>query len=323
MRRRLYGAFLDFGSLGPDVDTRVLDRTLQMEYYTYSAGEDVPDRLRGCQVAIVHRTRLSRPILYSSPGLELVVIAGPTVEHVDLAAARDRGIVVTQVQDFCEASVVQHVFALILALTRQILPFDRLVRSGGWQRNRATTLIDQPMRDLTGRTLGIVGYGRIGSAVATMAEQFGMKVLIAARPGTRRSQVPEGRIPFKTLLRQVDILSLHCPMTEDTRNLVGPEQLARMKSDALLINTSRGGLIDFAALLAALRSGQLAGAALDVLPEEPPSGQYLQLLAEAPPNLIVTPHVAWAAVEARQRALVQAAENITDYLSGGTLRRIV
>jgi glycerate dehydrogenase len=251
------------------------------------------------------------------------VLSATGVDNVDVAAARDLGIGVANIRDYCSQSVVQHVLALVLALTQQVVRFDQLVRAGGWQRSRGSLLLDHPMRELAGRKLGIVGYGALGQAVARAAECLGLEVLVAARPGTRRSEVPAGRVALKTLLKQADIISLHCPLTEQTRHLIGEAQLQRMKPDALLINTSRGGLVDLDALLVALRTGQIAGAALDVLPEEPPPPEHQQLLASAPPNLIVTPHVAWAAAEARQRALNQVAENIADYLRGGQLRRVV
>jgi glycerate dehydrogenase len=323
MRRRLNGAFLDFGTLGPDLDTRRLDRVLQMSYYSWSSGEEVPDRLRDCEVAIVNKTRLSRPTLYAAEGLELIVLSATGVDNVDVAAARDRGIAVANIRDYCGQSVAQHVLALILALTQQVVRFDQLTRAGGWQRTRASLLLDHPMRELAGRTLGIVGYGSLGQAVARAGKCLGLEVLVSARPGVRGSKVPPGRVAFNTLLKQADIVSLHCPLTDETRNLIGAVQLERMKPDALLINTSRGGLVDINALLGALRTGQIAGAGLDVFPEEPPPPEHQQLLASAPPNLIVTPHVAWAAAEARQRALNQVAENIVDYLRGGQLRRVV
>lgn len=199
---------------------------------------------------------------------------------------------------------------------------DALVRRGAWQRRRTFTLFDYPIRELSGRTLGIVGSGALGQAVARLAEAFGMKVLVAARLGTPRAEVPEGRVHFDDLLEQADVLSLHCPLNATTKHMIGAPQLKRMKRDALLINTARGGLIDSQALADALRAGEIGGAGIDVLPVEPPPEDQ-PLLAPDIPNLIVTPHVAWAALEARQRAFDQVIENIADFLRGGSLRRLV
>jgi glycerate dehydrogenase len=323
MPKKLNGAFLDFGTLGPGVDTRSLDRLLAMKYYEYSSDEELIDRLEGCEVAIVNKTRLARPTLTTAPDLKLIVLSATGTDNVDVAAARELGIAVANIRDYCSTSVVQHVFALVLTLTQQIARFDRLVRAGAWQRSRSFALFDYPIRELTGRRLGIVGYGALGQAVARAGQCLGMQVLVSARPGMPRREIPEDRVPFSTALAQSDVLSLHCPLTEHTRHMIAGQQLRRMKSDALLINTSRGALIDTHALIAALRAGEIAGAGIDVMPVEPPPPDDQALLADAPPNLIVTPHVAWAAREARQRALEQVTENIADFLKGGSLRRVV
>jgi glycerate dehydrogenase len=173
---------------------------------------------------------------------------------------------------------------------------------------------------LTGCTLGIVGYGSLGQAAARIGGTLGMRVLVSARP--KSAVVPAGRVAFETLLEQADVLSLHCPLTDATRHLIGAPELKRMKSDAILINTARGGLVDDEALAAALRSGEIGGAGIDVLPVEPPPDDQ-PLLAPDIPNLILTPHIAWAARESRQRALDQVVENIADFLDGGKLRRVV
>lgn len=322
MQQKLNGAFLDFQTVGPEIDTRSLDRVLDMKYYPYSKDEELLDRLEDRQVAIVNKTRLSRPTLTAARDLKLIVVSATGTDNVDVAAARDLGIAVANVRDYCSAAVVQHVFALVLGLTQQIVRFDTLVRSGAWQRSRSFTLFDYPIRELAGRKLGIVGYGALGQAVGRAGQCLGMQLLISARPGTPPRSVPDGRVAFDTVVAESDVLSLHCPLTDQTRHMISTRQLARMKSDALLINTSRGALIDTDALIQALKDGQIAGAGIDVLPVEPPPPAEQALLADAPSNLIVTPHIAWAAKEARQRALDQVAENIADFINGGTLRRV-
>jgi glycerate dehydrogenase len=183
-------------------------------------------------------------------------------------------------------------------------------------------MFDFPIRELTDRTLGIVGSGPLGQAVARLGQAFGMQVAIAARLGTRRGEVPPDRVHFDDLLERADVLSLHCPLNATTKHMIGAPQLKRMKRDALLINTARGGLVDSEALAQALRTGEIGGAGNDVLATEPPPDDHPPLAFDIP-NLVVTPHAARSAHEARMLALDQVTENIADFLRGGSLRRIV
>jgi glycerate dehydrogenase len=213
---------------------------------------------------------------------------------------------------------VQHVLGTLLCLTHRLREYDALVRSGAWQRGEQFCLLDYPIRELTGRRLGIVGHGTLGRGVARAARAFGMEVLIANRPGGER--VP-GRMDLDVLLQQVDVLSLHCPLSPATLGLIGSRELALMKSDAVLINTARGALVDSQALADALRAGRLGGAAIDVLPQEPPVDGN-PLLAGDIANLIVTPHIAWAARDARQRCIDEMAANVEDFRRGGRRGRV-
>ena len=255
-----------------------------------------------------------------TPTLKLIALAATGTNNVDLAAARELGIGVCNVRDYCTASVVQHVLGVMLLLTHKLREYDRLARSGAWQRGGQFCLLDFPIRELLGRKLGVVGHGVLGKGVAHAAHQaLGMEVLVANRPGGVR--IP-GRLDLAELLPQVDVLSLHCPLTPETKGMIGPSQLRAMRHDALLINTARGGLVDSSALAAALRAGTIGGAAIDVLPQEPPVDGN-PLLDPEIPNLIVTPHIAWAARQARQRCLDEMAANIGDYLRGGHRGRVV
>jgi glycerate dehydrogenase len=197
--------------------------------------------------------------------------------------------------------------------------YDALVRSGAWQKGEQFCLLEYPIRELTGRRLGIVGYGTLGRAVGRAAQAFGMELAITNRPG---GSPQPGRLDLAELLPAVDVLTLHCPLTPATTGLIGSTQLAAMKPDAVLINTARGALVDGTALAAALRAGRLGGAAIDVLPQEPPVDGN-PLLAPDIPNLIVTPHTAWAAREARQRCIDEMAANVEDFLRGGRRGRVV
>jgi glycerate dehydrogenase len=249
-----------------------------------------------------------------------VLLSATGTNNVDLEAARERGIGVCNLRDYCTASVVQHVLGVMLLLTHKLREYDALVRSGAWQRGEQFCLLDHPIRELAGRRIGIVGHGALGRGVARAASlALGMEVLVANRPGGIRAA---GRHDLDRMLAQVDVLSLHCPLTPQTQGLVGAAQLAAMKPDALLINTARGALVDSRALADALRSGRLGGAAVDVLPQEPPVDGN-PLLEPDIPNLIVTPHVAWAARDARQRCLDEMALNVEDFLRGGHRGRVV
>jgi glycerate dehydrogenase len=229
---------------------------------------------------------------------------------------------VANVTGYATASVSEHVFALMLALKRRLPGYQRLVAAGQWQRSHQFGLLDFPITELAGRTLGIVGYGELGQAVARVAEAFGMSVRIASRPGIKADTPPQaGRVVLNQLLTEADILTLHCPLNDNTRNLIGANELALMKSDAVLINTARGGIVDEQALADALRSGQIGGAAVDVLSQEPPvSGN--PLLAADIPNLIVTPHIAWASRESRQRLIHEIAINIRAWMRGEDRNRL-
>jgi glycerate dehydrogenase len=219
---------------------------------------------------------------------------------------------VCNVDGYATPSVVQHVFTLLLALTTRFNEYTSAVKQGDWSRSSFFCLLDYPIRELDGKTIGIVGYGHLGRAVASIAEAFGMTVLLAKR---NIEDTRPGRVALHDLLPQVDVLSLHCPLTEETRGMIAADELALMKKDAVLINTARGGLVDEYALLDALKAHQIGGAGLDVLEKEPPPPGYPILKADLP-NLIITPHTAWASRESRQRLLDEIALNIEAFKAG-------
>ena len=320
--QRMKAVFLDYATVSfrGDLDPSPLARALPgVEIRDHTQQQDVAATIAGREVVMLNKLRLTREIIESTPTLRLVALTATGTNNVDLEAARERGIAVCNLRDYCTASVVQHVYATLLALTQRLREYDALVRSGAWQRGEQFCLLDYPIRELTGRTLGIVGYGALGRGVAHAAAAFGMQVVIANRPGGDR--VP-GRVDLADLLPRADVLSLHCPLTPATTGMIGARELASMKPDALLVNTARGALVDAAALADALRAGRLGGAAIDVLEVEPPEHGN-PLLAGDIPNLIVTPHVAWAAREARQRCLDELAANVEDFRRGGHRGRVV
>ncbi len=248
---------------------------------------------------LANKAAIDGATIAANPELRLIALTATGVDNVDLAAARTASIAVCNLRDYCTPSVVQHVFAMLLALTHRLHDYDQLVRTGG-------------------RVFGIVGHGTLGRSVAQTASAFGMRVMTANRPG---GPATAGRLDLDELLPQLDVLSLHCPLTAATHGLISAPRLARMKADAVLINTARGALVDAAALAAALKSGHLGGAGIDVLEWEPPPPDH-PLLDPAVPRLIVTPHIAWAAREARQRCLDELALNVAAFQAGGSRGRV-
>ncbi|WP_207061923.1 2-hydroxyacid dehydrogenase [Motiliproteus sp. SC1-56] len=311
--------FLDAASLDfDDLDMGPL-RNVASPWVRYEATEpdEVLERVRDAQVIISNKVVLDADTLAACPALQLICVAATGTNNVDLQAARNQGIRVSNCQAYGTAAVAQHVLGLMLALATRLLDYERAVRAGAWQKSPRFCLLDYPIMELAGKTLGIVGYGELGRAVARLGEALGMRVLVAQRPGTESPA--QGRLPLAELLAQVDVLSLHTPLTEATRDLIGAEELARMRPGALLINAARGGIVDEQALAEALRSGHLGGAGVDVLSQEPPR-EGNPLLAGDVPNLIVTPHSAWGSLEARQRIVDQLAENIAAFVAGSPQR---
>lgn len=318
----MYGVFLDRDSVDRgDVNFDSLEKSLSdLRYYPKTSAEQVAERIAQATVVISNKVKLDAHTLAAAPHLRLICVAATGTNNVDLEAAARHGMKVCNCQGYSTPSVVQHVFALILALSTRLCDYRQAVNRGQWQTAEQFCLLDFPIRELAGKTLGIVGHGELGRNVGRIAEVFGMQVLIAQRPGVPEAE--EGRIPLPALLPQIDILTLHCPLTPQTRGLIGAWELALMRRDALLINTARGGIVDEVALAAALRQGAIGGAGVDVLTEEPPA-QGNPLLADDIPNLIVTPHSAWGSREARQRLIEQLAENIRGFSTGKPVRVVV
>ena len=318
MNTNARAVFLDHASLDlGDLDMAPLRQVFgELVLHDATTSEQAAERLQGAQVAISNKVRLDATTLSACPELKLILVSATGTNNVDLAAARERGIVVANCQGYGTASVAQHALMLLLALATRLPDYQAAVRAGAWQRASQFCLLDFPIIELEGKTLGILGHGELGGAFARLAEALGMRVLYGALPGrpTRAD-----RLPLDELLPQVDALSLHCPLTEQTRHLIGAAELALMKPQALLLNTARGGLVDEQALADALRAGHLGGAAFDVLSEEPPRHGN-PLLAADIPRLIITPHNAWGSREARQRIVGQLAENAAAFFAGAPKR---
>ena len=324
--------FLDFATVShDDLDTTPLERALPgIEFHAASTETEVDERITGCEFILTNKLNISRARMHTSPGLRFIGLTATGTNNVDLEAARELGIAVCNITNYCTVSVAQHVLGAILALTHRFREYGQAAVDGTWQRSEQFTVAGQSIRELTGKVLGIVGYGTLGRAVArTCRDALGMRILVAQRPGMDRGREADSatsigpvRATLDEVLRTCDVLSLHCPLTPATTGLIGRRELALMKPDALLVNTARGALVDLDALVEALRGGDLGGAAIDVLPNEPPVDGS-PLFARGIPNLLVTPHIAWAAFEARQRAVDELALNIEDFLRGGRRGRVV
>jgi glycerate dehydrogenase len=280
-------------------------------------------RLAGHTIAVTNKVVMNESILNSpdAGALKLIAVAATGTDIIDKETASKRGIKVCNVPGYASQSVAQFTLALIVELASRASSYAAAVKSGEWQKSPVFTLLTFPNIELSGKKLGIIGFGNIGRTVAQMARGFGMEILIGARPGG--ATPPADRVPLAELFRHADFISLHCPLTPETRNLINHESLALMKPSAFLINTARGALIDELALIAALRTKTIAGAALDVITQEPPSAAHpIIVAANSLDNLMVTPHTAWSAREARERLLIEVKENIAAFLQGRERNRV-
>lgn len=304
--------FLDYASLNPaDLDLDGL-RALPLDLVLHDSSNaaDTIARLENASIAISNKVLIDATVIAACPQLRLVAVTATGTNNIDKAAAQARGITVANVTAYGTQAVAQHTFALLLTLSNRLHEYTRDAVNGRWSQSPSFCLSDYPVRDLAGSTLGIIGYGELGRAVARLAEAFGMQVLVAEGEAG-----PEpGRAPLADVLARSDVISLHGLLTARTEKIINAQTLAQMKRGALLINTARGGLVDEAALAAALRSGQLGGAGLDVLSVEPPPSTH-PLLAPDIPNLLVTPHCAWISRAARQRLLDATVDNIRHFIA--------
>jgi glycerate dehydrogenase len=287
--------------------------------YAHTAPEQVVDRLAGAAIAIINKVPLRGAQLARLPQLRLIAVAATGYDCVDVDFCRTQRIAVTNIRNYAVHTLPEHVFALLLALRRNIASYAALAMDGEWRRSDQFCRYGPPIHDLHGSVLGIVGHGSVGRAVAALGAAFGMRVRLAASPAHPAGDA--GRVSLRELLAEADVLSLHCPLTAATRGMIGAAELRAMKPTAILINTARGGLVEEQALAEALRAGWIAGAGFDVLSEEPPAAGNV-LLELRQPNFILTPHVAWASDEAMRILADQLTETIEAWAEG-TPRNLV
>jgi glycerate dehydrogenase len=277
--------------------------------YAATTAEQAAGRLSGATIAIINKVPLSAATLEQLPDLKLIALAATGSDCVDKEYCRTHGITVCNIRDYATDSVPEHVLTLIFALRRSLVAYDRDLRRGKWQTVDQFCYFDHPIRGIAGSTLGIVGYGTLGRALADRARALGMTVIATG------SKPADGLVELDELLRRSDLVSLHCPLTDATRGMINAGSLALMKPDAILINTARGALIDEPALAEALQTGKIGGVGIDVLSEEPPQNGNI-LLDLNLPNLIVTPHIAWASEPAQQRLAEQLVDNLEAFAAG-------
>ena len=300
--------FLDRESVDAKVRKPNFPHTYK-EYQSTWTHDEIVERLKDADIAIINKVPMKAETLKALPKLKLIAVAATGTDIIDKAYCKEHGITIVNIRNYAFNTVPEHVLALIFALRRNLFAYVEDIRNGVWNKSSQFCFLTHPIRDIAGSTLGIVGYGALGKSIAKRAEALGMKVLpydVVPQPGL---------VDFETILKESDIITLHVPLTPQTKNMIGAKEFAKMKPTAILINTARGGLVDEAALADALRKGTIAGAGFDVLTKEPPKDGNV-LLDPTIPNLIVTPHVAWASQEAMQILADQLIDNIEAFVAG-------
>jgi len=303
--------FLDRSTLQATVRRPAFEHTWQ-EYATTSPAQTL-ERLRDATIVLTNKAPLRGDLLAQLPKLKMIAVAATGYDVIDVPACRERGIAVANIRNYALHTVPEHAFSLILALRRSLLEYRADVERGRWQEVDQFCFFDHPIRDLHGSTMGIFGEGVLGQGTATIARAFGMRVLFADHAPPKMPNVEF--TPMDQVLAESDVISLHCPLTPDSRNMFGLEQFRKMKRSAILINTARGGLVDEQALVTALKEGLIAGAGFDVLTKEPPK-EGNPLLDVRMPNFILTPHVAWASDGAMQFLADQLIDNVELFVKG-------
>ena len=308
----LVAVMLDEASFTPgDLDlSALLEQIPQWRRYSATSPSQRFERLKEANIVVINKVKLDEALLVRLPALQLVLLTATGTDNVDLGACREQGITVCNVTDYGTPSVAQHVMSLMLALSTSLLNYAHETRSGAWSSAAHFSTLSYPITELDSKTLGLVGYGTLARGVEKLARAFGMRIVIAQR---HNGALQDGRLPLEDVLSVADILSLHCPLVPATHHLMDADAFRKMKKSAILINTARGAVVDNAALANALRTGEIAGAGIDVLEQEPPPLDH-PLLQKGVPNLIVTPHVAWASLEARQRLMDKVADNLRAWL---------
>ncbi len=296
---------LDALTFGPDIDLSIFNQFGKTKVYSTTNQDEVIKRIIDSEVIISNKVKIGKKELAAAPQLKLICVAATGYNNIDIEAAKENGVVVANVKNYSTESVAQHTFSLILALQNSLVDYIGETRNGNWSKSPVFTMLNHPFYEMTGKKLGIIGYGTIGKRVAEIAKAFGMQVLIGKRPGVEYNE--KKRVDFDYILTQSDIITIHTPLSDNTLNLFGEKEFKQMKTSAILINTARGGIVNEEDLYKALKNNTIRAAAIDVVENEPiNSGSKLPEL----PNLLITPHMAWASLESRQRLIAGITDNI-------------
>jgi glycerate dehydrogenase len=313
--------FLDRDTVSPDTTLRAPTFAHEWVQYPRTSATEAAERIADADIVIVNKVKLSAETLAQAPRLKLIAVAATGTDNIDLQACQQRGIVVSNVRNYAVHTVPEHTFALIFALRRSICAYRDAVKAGRWQEAAQFCFFDHPIRDLAGSTLGVIGDGVLGQAVASIGRALGMRVLFSAHKG----RTGQGSLytPFEEVLRQADVLTLHCPLNVNTRHMIGAAEFAQMTRQPLLINTGRGGLVDEAAVGPALQAGHISGAGFDVTSVEPPPADHPFMALLNRPDFILTPHVAWASAEAIQALADQLIDNVDAFVRGAPVNQVL
>ncbi len=312
---------LDYQSLAPeDLSMQALwALPITWALHDYTSKEDTRNRIQGVDIVLTNKVILDEALLRANPGIKLIIILATGTNNVDLKVAHEMGIPVCNIVAYSTESVVQQTFACLLALQSRLLEYDSAVKQGRWCESQFFGLLEFPIREVAGKTLGIIGFGAIGQRVKTVAEALGMKVIIAQSLGVTPPQ--NYRVSLPELYKQADIISVHCPLSVLSQNLIDAAAFEQMKNTAILLNMGRGGIVNEHALANALKTGRIRAAATDVLTQEPPAKDHV-LLDTSIPNLIITPHTAWASQEARQELLDQVVNILQSFPQGQLINQV-
>lgn len=306
--------FLDHNTFPDEIQLKEISYSNEIIYYPHTTPDEIADRVKDADIIITNKVKITADVLTKAKKLRFIAVAATGTDVIDLKACSKKGILVANIRNYAVNTVPEHTFALMLALRRSIVVYANSVKMGEWQQANQFCYFDFPIKNLAGSTLGIIGDGVLGKAVAEIAKAFGMKVLFSAYKGT--TNMGPLYTPFEDVLKQSDIISIHCPLLESTRNMIDVAEFSQMKPSCLLINTARGGIVNEEALCDALITGVIAGAAFDVTQNEPPKKDDLVMKLTNLPNFILTPHISWASIEAVQSLADMLMDNIESFLAG-------
>lgn len=306
--------FLDRSTFPPDFTFKKPAFDHQWQMFDETPPEQTIKHIGNADIAITNKVRMPAKVLEAAPNLKMIAIAATGYDHIDLNIAKNRGIIVSNIRGYAVNTVPEHAMTLIMALSRSLKGYIQDVEQGRWQREKQFCFFTHPIEDLKGKTLAIIGRGSIGNSLAAIARGFGIKVIFAARKGEKTPT--DGLIPFQTMLEEADIISVHCPLNEATRDLITAREFSMMKKNPILINTARGGIINEADAVMAINKGQIRALGFDTLTAEPPKPDNPLFSIVDRPNVIITPHVAWASLSAITSLWEQLIRNIEQYQNG-------